>query len=598
MSKEVSLSIEETNAIRAKLGLKPILVAEEKEVSHESLSVEETNRQRVSLGLKPIASQESTRSSSGTVCSTAKANALREKITKFQNTTPLREAQIFEEADANHDCSWLNNVDATATLTSKEVKTSKEFSLGEAKEDEDADLHNVRVSYNIEDLGTKNGTILTLKESSIFDETNSDVLEDEKLAQETTDKNKLRLRQMNRDRKQKRMNLHVSSLDIEEEERDSLTDMPLTIGAEQGIMNMQKTKTKSPKLPMGKIKVNFDEMNNISDEDGGDFKPVKIRKRKIKDSKSSKVRKINIAPKMETVKLIDEDESLSWMGEEQPVTVINSTPTLRKDLKSAEHLVEEIERARNEEKQRAQDIKKMREGSNNLVIDEKTIFLDTLDMGFLEESTSTNEEALDENREANVESIAGQNSEQVGSNNKRSRPVEDELKNEESEKPKDDVPDFFSGLASTLGFLRKKNVFVTENDVSKARKEVEAGNVKREQANEVELTRKKVRNEKVNITNTYTEEGTYRPKQFDDSEIPNKASEFQTKKLNHYDPDVQLIYRDEKGNQLTTKEAYKKLSQKFHGTKSNKKKKAKMQSRIEARKSAFDIDDAAVFEGN
>ncbi|CAI4065226.1 hypothetical protein SUVZ_08G3300 [Saccharomyces uvarum] len=595
MNKEVSLSIEETNVIRAKLGLKPILVAEEKYVSDGSLSVEETNRQRVSLGLKPIASQARTRSSSTTAHSTAKANALREKITKFQKTTPLREAQIFEETP---DCSWLNDVNATATSISKEAKTSKGFSPSEdkAKEDEEASLHNVRVSYNIEEFGTKNGTILTLKESSIFDETNYDVLENEKLAQETTDREKLRLRQMNRDRKQKRMNLHVSSLDIEEEEKDMLTDIPLTIGAEQGIMNMPKTK--SPKLPIGKIKVNFDEMINISDEDDGDFKPVKIRKRKIKDSKTSKVRKINIAPKMETVKLIDEDESLFWMGEEQPVTIINSTPTLEKDLKSAEHLVVEIERARNEEKQRAQDIKKMRESSNNLVIDEKTIFLDSLDLGFLDERTTTNKEVLDKNGEANVDSIASQDFEEVGSNNTRSESVEDELKNEESEKPKNDVPDFFSGLASTLGFLRKKNVFVSENDISKARKEAEVGNVKREQANEVEITRKKVRNEKANITNTYTEEGTYRAKKFDDSEIPKKVSEIQSKKLNHYDPDVQLVYRDEKGNQLTTKEAYKKLSQKFHGTKSNKKKKAKMQSRIEARKSAFDIDDVAAFDDN
>lgn len=183
-------------------------------------------------------------------------------------------------------------------------------------------------------------------------------------------------------------------------------------------------------------------MNNISDEDGGDFKPVKIRKRKIKDSKSSKVKKINIAPKMEAVKLIDEDESLSWMGEEQPVTIINSTPSLEKNLKSAEQLAEEFERARNEEKQRTQDVKKMRESSNNLVIDEKTIFLDTLDLTFLDESATTNEEVVDENGEANVENLAGENFKEIESNNKRSGSVEDKLKNEDSERSKNDVPDF------------------------------------------------------------------------------------------------------------------------------------------------------------
>lgn len=253
MNKEISLSIEETNAIRAKLGLRPIPVGEENDVGNESLSVEETNRRRISLGLKPMVSQASTHSSPTTVHIATKADALREKITKFQKTNiPLREAQIFEEPGANHDCSWLNNVNATATSILKEPKTHKGFSQGEgkAKEGEDADLHNVRVSYNIKELGLKAGTILTLKESSIFDEADSDVLENEKLAQETTDREKIRLRQMNRDRKQKRMNLNVSSLDIEEEEKDSLTDIPLTIGAEQGIMNMPTTK--SPKLLTGK----------------------------------------------------------------------------------------------------------------------------------------------------------------------------------------------------------------------------------------------------------------------------------------------------------------------------------------------------------
>lgn len=76
---------------------------------------------------------------------------------------------------------------------------------GATKEDENIDLHNVQVSYNIEALSPKKDTILTLKESSIFDDTDStEVLENVKAAEENADREKLRLRQMNKDRRQKK----------------------------------------------------------------------------------------------------------------------------------------------------------------------------------------------------------------------------------------------------------------------------------------------------------------------------------------------------------------------------------------------------------
>lgn len=40
---------------------------------------------------------------------------------------------------------------------------------------------------------------------------------------------------------------------------------------------MKAPNTISAKPPTGKVKVNFDSANNMSDEDGGDFKPLKIK---------------------------------------------------------------------------------------------------------------------------------------------------------------------------------------------------------------------------------------------------------------------------------------------------------------------------------
>ncbi|CAI4052275.1 hypothetical protein SKDZ_15G4440 [Saccharomyces kudriavzevii ZP591] len=575
MNTQQSLSIAETNEIRQKLGLKPISVVQDKDADrNESLSIEETNNLVISTGQKHIPSQKNVTPFSPNIRSTVKVNTLREKITEFQRAnTPLRNTQLIKDDDTNDNNLWLEKLDAITVPG--EAKPLNTLSVNESmgKEDEDIDLHNVQVSCSIEELGASEEAILTLKESSIFDDADSsDVLENEKVAQETTDREKLRLRQMNKDRRQKRLNLHVSSLDIQEEEKTSPKNTLLSIGAEKGIIKVPKPE--SAKQSVGKIKVNFDDIDNVSDEDGGDFKPLKIKKRKVKDPKSAKTRKSKIFHKMEVVKLVDEDENLSWMNEEQPVTIINAKSNRKKELKGAELVAGEIEKARNEKKLRAEHILKMRENANNFVIDEKTVFLDTLDISLPGGIVTADEATLDYNRETNIKYTTNQHPrEEVWSNNP-SKAANGGSKNEEHSS---NVPCFFSGIASTLGFLRKKNLFATEDVNSKAKKETKVEAVK--QTIDKELAQKQ------NGSNACLQEKHSR-EQFQCTEPLNNGSKIRRNRLSHYDPDIQLVYRDEKGNQLTTKEAYKKLSQKFHGTKSNKKKKAKMQSRIEARKSA------------
>ncbi|QHS76391.1 U4/U6-U5 snRNP complex subunit SNU66 [Saccharomyces paradoxus] len=588
MNKKESLSIEETNEIREKLGLKPIPVLQEENAGRkESLSIQETNELRASLGLKLIPPQQNQNVSPPTIHTTAEVDILREKITKLQKANiPLRMLHLLEETGVNDDSSWLENLNAITALDESKASSRLLPRKGATKEDEDIDLHNVEVSYNIETLSAKKDTILTLKESSIFDETDSvDVLENEKAAGESTEREGLRLRQMNKDRRQKKKILNVSSLDIEEEEKEehSLANTHLIIGAEQGIAKAPKGMI--AKLPTGKVKVNFDGANDILDEDGGDYKPLKIKKRRIKDPKSTKARKLKIAHKMDVVKLVDEDESFSWMNEEQPVTIMNPRSSSKNELKAPEDLAIEIEKTRNEEKRRTENILKMRENSNNIIVDEKVTFLDTLDMGLPEGNTTANKLKVDDEGEKNVGDVTGQHFKEASGNNKLTESVNTEPNNEGDI---EDAPDFFSGLASALGFLRKKSVLTPGNAGLKAEKGT----------NDSESLRKGVRNKEPTDTTSYTKDGLHGLKQSEASNSPNNISSNQRKRQSHYDPEIQLVYRDEKGNQLTTKEAYKKLSQKFHGTKSNKKKRAKMQSRIEARKNAFENDNLFEFDNS
>lgn len=80
--------------------MKPIPVFQEKNTDHkESLSIEETNELRASLGLKLIPPQQNFNSSPPNVHNTSKIDELREKITKFQKkaNAPLRMAHFSKK---------------------------------------------------------------------------------------------------------------------------------------------------------------------------------------------------------------------------------------------------------------------------------------------------------------------------------------------------------------------------------------------------------------------------------------------------------------------------------------------------------------------
>ena len=62
--------------------------------------------------------------------------------------------------------------------------------------------------------------------------------------------------------------------------------------------------------------------------------------------------------------------------------------------------------------------------------------------------------------------------------------------------------------------------------------------------------------------------------------ITNKSSE---DKLKNYNPEIKLVYKNKNGDILTAKEEYKRLSQAYHGTKSNKRKLAKAKLKIQER---------------
>lgn len=53
----------------------------------------------------------------------------------------------------------------------------------------------------------------------------------------------------------------------------------------------------------------------------------------------------------------------------------------------------------------------------------------------------------------------------------------------------------------------------------------------------------------------YTKEEMEKVREYEEKEIAKKTREFQRKRLANYNPEVKLTYKDNAGNELTTKEA-------------------------------------------
>lgn len=529
MSGEISLSLEETNKLRIQLGLKPIV---EETKRREETKETQTGNVREDNEVHFIAKD--------------KVSMLRNKLDKMNQKISLHQASIISESSNNKEDgdNWLNSVRERKPNPNKVKLNHYNEEEEEEGEDEDDDLPIMQVSHDIRKLSKGKSTILTLKETSIGnegeDEDTDDILEDEDVAiQEQTAKN-LKLKSMNKDRRRKKMVLDVSSKDIAQTEENAKVkpiQNTIVVGGEiQTSENIEKSAAESQSNLHfdGKIRVAFDNHSDDDDEeeeDATDFKPVKIKKRKRKDKDQSSNRKRNIIKlpsEIQSVKLGDDEEEES--GDEDFII-----PQRKKvsNCMSSEEIDEEdismiIRREKIEKEARLKSLNKMQSIQNSgLTIDETTTFFDSLNSNILNEPQSFEKIS---SKDISVPSPASDN------------PVEDKPQDSVSDiipKPK---VDFYNGLASTLNFLKDHNILPKKEDIPPS--------------------------DTPHVKDQVGEEG-------DHSGV----------NLETYNPTINLEYKDAQGNKLTTKEAYKKLSQKFHGTKSNKKKQLKFNQRVKDRNS-------------
>lgn len=455
MGDEISISLQETNAIRLQLGLKPIEPEHKPENGQQHIEHKQPNK---------------TKDEEFKFMDNARASVLRKRLSSLRDST----TKSLHQREDNNDEDWLAKIGTH--------KRHKPVKIIHEEEDEE-EIPSLKISHKINEIDLKKGAIFTLKEQSINDEDgNTAILENAEFVQAQRDRQNLRLKEFSR--KSKFKSLQVSSFDLEKEEQsgDNNDESLLTVGTEN------KADADKPSA-QGKIKLEFNEPDDKDTEQSTDFQPVKIKKRSKRDVKS----RIKLPSKVQAVELVDEDEGIGEDQEEQ--IAFSSRPLLKSKVQTPQEIAQQIHREKMEKQDRILNISRTNE-STDLIIDENVQFLESLKVNLVENEFQQ-QQAEQKQDKSDQEQTTLSNAPTIA----ESQP-----------------PDFSTGLASTLHFLQKKDLLPSSNDI--------------------------------------TEDNN---------------------------SEINLIYRDEKGIPLTTKEAYKKLSQKFHGTKSNKKKKEKFESKLRAR---------------
>lgn len=485
MAAESSLSLEETNKLRIQLGLKPIVVDDKEHKILKNAVVEEPQ-----------------------FIAKAKISLFRKKVSELKDN-------LHHTSYDNDGTDWLSNISRKNGPLNK-ISITYDNSDEEEKNDGE-ELPILNVSQNIKSFVTGKDVVLTLKDTDILnDDADNDTVEHENLAMENDMKKNLKLRAMNKERIRRKMNLDVSSKDIELEEKaaqqEKTSNNILVVGSISTLTNEKEKGEIDTANHNGKIKVTFGNNEEDEDSDIGDYKPVKIKKRnKIKEQINNR-KKSRVPMELENVVLIDEEDS-----DVENDILINIRPMkrIRENENNDNNSLTYKNHGKDEKLKRREELDRLR--NFGMIIDENTAFFDSLQNATLLSKSERIVNGQNDSKKTNVSSIG-----------------EMEIESKATEK-KIKSADFYSGVASTVNLLKDYN---RANPVKK---------IAKVQEDDKEESVEKVVN------------------------------------LNNYNPDVQLNYKDKKGNTLTTKEAYKLLSQKFHGTKSNKQKRQKFEKKIQER---------------
>lgn len=546
MVEEILLSIEETNRLRAQIGL-PLLPVEKKEspkktVSRkDELSIEETNKLRASLGLKPIVVEEP---SHEPLAENAAPSPEKSKSKdQFKVDTELK---LFYN-DAGSD--WLENIgkgkNVVKAAKTEDCKVPERIAVG-------------HTALALSDV--KDGDIFTLEDQNVLDD------EEERMVNEKIAKaEKLR----NAEAEKRKIATLKFGVRFEEEEEDEADELAQVSGST--ILLPQKQNVEPPvKTGTTKMEALFDDIDEP--------KPVVVKfKKKSKKKSLSKKRELNNDEELDTLQpMVTEElrfESEDGDDEIQSVLAKNREKQQKKrKLLTPEQLAQEI--------QLHQRID-LTEKTSGIVFDGTSDFLSSIGQA-VQGDEDVKKEAGKDVEEELIEPQDGAPS-QLDENTA----IEEQ---EAPSKPK------FGSMAATLSYLRGNKMVSAE-----LAREKEARKQQEQRIKEAELQRIAISIEERTVKQELQLDLSYKKlsKEEQDStldrilnerlvakglvEVPKgRYSNYKSDPLSSYNPQVNLKYKDQDGNELDLKQAFKQLSHKYHGTApKHKKKKIGNKSEVE-----------------
>lgn len=608
----ISLSIEETNKLRQKIGL-PLL---------PTTTTTTTNISSDSTEYKNYEDYERER------LQNLKNNQLIERINiaKFNSNKRkfLTNETIIDNAEDLDTDDWLNNL-GESTESSKPHKKQKTTIVKSNQNDTGPTTTIIgHTTKELQSLG--NNEILTLKDTDLINDDDEDgtgsILMNQDLSNKAKLKRNLAERKEAENIKFNGRHYRRNNKEEEEEEEEEFNDIDGLLTNNKVIMSgstidLSSNTAKLPPPPNDKKKnmlaiTNlFEDLDNDTLSNNNNIKsnvPIKMKKiKKKKDNNKKKSNKLKLLD--DTIKPVEllvetnigNDDDIDDIENQLSNSISNlRTKKLQTRLEfTPEQLAEEISANKRWEFERKLEQENLKNNNNNNNVYNDTIgFLNNLETNILSESgevevtANINEESADDDDEDDVK--------QQEVESKQTNPGVYSIVEEKQKE--DEAPKFSGGLAETLKFLKSCNILDPES-ITTTNEELRQQELAREEAiKKSELLKMKISIEERILKEELSKDKSYirmpkieRSGYFEkllDTRLKQKGiiidnnTGTTTKKTNLgmvqnnlkiYNPKVELTYKDELGNVLNTKQAYKQLSHKYHGTGLDKNKKKQEQ---------------------
>ncbi|KAG0240982.1 hypothetical protein BGW41_006434 [Actinomortierella wolfii] len=636
---EISASIEETNKIRAALGLKP-------------LNVEPTTskEQQAEDNLRRLKEEEARKAREDEIKSKIAKSKYKRELHKTLAGKGLGEADGEEDEDANLDVyQWTmrsrQREKEAAARRARELEEMDE--TYQRQEYDESQLAGLKVGHDISDFAEGEERILTLKDTRILDE--NDEEGDELINIQLAEQKRL---ETNLENKKKAKQPVYNAYDDDEftmgKKKNILSQYDEVLGEEtktEGFVLGKKISARkgtgdddnierggtfgsaadAKEKMLQKLKASAVDLSYTKNKLAQDYyskEEVEVTFKKSKKKKKSRTRKSD-GSNWEN----DEEANGDTMDVDPPTPIDISELNFVDDddlqaslaktrrlatKKSIKKLTPE-EIAKNLASQASTDNNEDTVPEGGLVISDVTEFVSNLSSVPIQvpvtpAAAATNTKAATSVEESGVkrstvEDVEDEDEEMAELDQSRTRAISEEVEqssvnNEESAENKhepllDDEPIVSRGLGATLAMLKSRGIFGTETEEQSALAEKRAKRAKflAEQkleearlARELEETKMRDRERHRERGGRGMSEREQREREYEKERREQILLDKRAERMKAYQPDIQLKYLDDQGNELNTKDAFRHLSHKFHGKSSGKMKTEKRMKKLEEQK--------------